>query len=895
MGDTPQTNHPSGRDLDGCMSLHVGRIQSAVPGLNFYTVFCGTSVLTATTASDAGGRVIGVRGGGQLLPGTWVIIAAPKNDLTDGPAIILGAIRTPYDEQNASLADQDVLVPNAGFVWDRIHHYLTLTQPETFDLFNANDGTPLDALGGEWGKYGAMGTAVHIGHFMAFLRASAHCGIWCFTVDELVRVAGRSVEMHTLSRDYQDAPGEGGELCTVDARALVPWEALGVTAPGVPAAEDTDEAQDDPNNPPTKTPVNAEVDQVGIFRDVQMHGWCADISQRFISVPDLDNTAPRRMKNAEADAKATRGVFREVRSADGSYLLQSAKSVMIEKYVAIPVPLRRHDAASPQGDTPHDTKFNADFGEGEVHDREDYLFGGEPTAAGRSTLGLELHAFAAAQQRRNFRDRKDWAYPQESETALAEELGSAVYPDFSLSPNRSWMPLPRFTELDVQKGRWEGVRYYASRSAVELLDDGSVVIGDGYGAQLILSGGNAFLTAPNDVITAPGRNVVQLAPNDMVCRAGNSTDITSSRGDMRFKAERNLQVLAANSGRGGLVIESRAVERAIGAEPGEASDYTGIIFKAENAPICTLSKDLYFHTIPGPGIPDIQGDAGGKVIFRVAGAFQTYAVDMAFGSVEGCTFAAGGGADDPRTDPQDLAVYRLGALSCEIGATRQIPLVLVNTGTMSPTAQSVSGLVINGSMVWSGTGFWDADIQARLTLTFDGGLRSASTEIQSLEAPEIDRLRENLRQVDDGVDVLATVTVSSIRTLFADRSRPYQAEDYLIVSDVVQEQVFFSLRTEQDMRLANDPSFALPQWQWQQYAESAGQGSLWEEPEVAYPPVDGLTMMPWPGKRLWTEAEVFLKTDGKYFQKLSVNDAEVDDQSELERVTLATGYLVNAF
>lgn len=896
----PASAEPPRDSLGGCLALKLGRVQAYTAGLNFYSVLTDQGPVTASTLSESGHRTLGTHGASQIPVGAFVLLAGQFRLATNQTCIIVGVVRSTGASQDTFPADMDVLIPNVGWVWDRLHNYLALTEPERIGLQNFNDGTPLDALPGEWGRYNPFGPGIHLGNFLAFLRANERCGIWMFPLDEFMRLAARSVSLHTLGRQYDEEVDEGAEINLIDQTAFLPWEAQGRAQTGKPSGVATDEPQDDPEKPPTKPPVDlpeAQTDAEGIFRTLHLRGYLADLEQYFVSLPDLDDPSLRQLQNAEADARRTAGLFHQARAADGSYSVRSAKSLTFEKYSLIPVPHRKADQHDPAGATPQNSRFNGTFGSGEQKQRQDYLFGGvdQQTPAGRSTLGLELHGFAAKQQLQNLRQRADWVVPEEAQTRLGQELGQGTYPGFKLDPTKSWMALPKYHELKVQSDRWEGVRYYASRSVIEQLDDGSVIIEDGYGSQIIMSGGNIFQTAPNDIHQAPGRHLVQLVPEDLVQRVGGSADLTTSRGDIRQKAERNLMFLSANGGEGGMVFESRAVEAGLTSDPGIDSDYRGIVFRADQAAICHMAKDLYFHTLAGPGIPDVDGDEGGKIVFRAAGKILGIGQSAFFSLADDLTIGIGDSSQDLSiTDPSALSIYRLAADELVIGAGRQIDRVVVRTGTYSPSGTSISGLLLEGSFVWNGSGLWNCSITADISMDFRGGFRSKDGGFGELSDAEDQQIQQQLLAYTDSLAIYTSESLQQQTESLADYQAPLQADRYLINRDTVQTEVYFSLRTEADLRLIDDQTFQIPQWRWQQYAAAGGSAKLWEEPQVAYPPTEE-QLLPWPGSTVWSDREAHLVLEQpRFFDGTAVSGLD-ENSTPLARKVLSDSYLVNTF
>ena len=108
-----------------------------------------------------------------------------------------------------------------------------------------------------------------------------------------------------------------------------------------------------------------------------------------------------------------------------------------------------------------------------------------------------------------------------------------------------------------------------------------------------------MLTAPGDVWIQPGRNVNIIAADDCIIKVHRSVDITSTKNDVRIKAERNLQILAGNdqSEGGGVVIESRAPAAKYDfAKDGEDVKHSGILLIAPDSDIACWGKSVYLRT-----------------------------------------------------------------------------------------------------------------------------------------------------------------------------------------------------------------------------------------------------------------------------------------------------------
>ena len=156
---------------------------------------------------------------------------------------------------------------------------------------------------------------------------------------------------------------------------------------------------------------------------------------------------------------------------------------------------------------------------------------------------------------------------------------------------------------------------------MSLLEDGSVVIGDGYGAEIRMSGGCIFLSAPGDVWLKGGRDVQTWAGNDAIIKAKNGVDISTTEKNVRIKAEANVMVLAGNDSsdkEGGILLESRMKTLDYDFEQGgDNVKFAGIVMRAPNANVVSLAHQIYLRTGGGgssikPGNITIDAGKGEK-------------------------------------------------------------------------------------------------------------------------------------------------------------------------------------------------------------------------------------------------------------------------------------------
>jgi hypothetical protein len=124
-----------------------------------------------------------------------------------------------------------------------------------------------------------------------------------------------------------------------------------------------------------------------------------------------------------------------------------------------------------------------------------------------------------------------------------------------------------------------------------------VVLFGGCGEEIRMAGGSITLSAPGDIWIKSGRNANIWGGDDVNIRAKNSADIIATNKDVRIKSEHNMQLIAGNSGVGGLLLESRSRGMQFDFKvPGEQTISSGIVLRAPESVVAAWSQDIYLRT-----------------------------------------------------------------------------------------------------------------------------------------------------------------------------------------------------------------------------------------------------------------------------------------------------------
>jgi hypothetical protein len=300
--------------------------------------------------------------------------------------------------------------------------------------------------------------------------------------------------------------------------------------------------------------------------------------------------------NTRADGKAQPGLFEEHKTLAGGYHVRSATRIILAKRASIPVPRPVKRQEDPYGDSPltgpSNYKANGLNGPTNTHMVRSGLTvpaGGPPQRA-TGLFDVLSYAFNWENVHPFAYHSRDWSLAQEG--AAGSALVNTKVPNFSLLRAQQYLAAPTPTSVDVDH-RYGLTPIYENESSVCLLEDGAVLITDGWGSEIRMHSGNIDFRCAGDISMHPGRNLIVWAGHDAVIKAHDCVDITAANGDLRTKAERNSHHLAGNSGCGGFLFEVKAVcpVYAFAGKVGEEVISSGFTVLAPNSEFLVLTRD----------------------------------------------------------------------------------------------------------------------------------------------------------------------------------------------------------------------------------------------------------------------------------------------------------------
>ncbi len=770
--------------------------------------------MTRTTCS-----VSGVRDLGTLQAGSFVIcLVHPQLSY----AVIVGVI--PTINTRAITARSAVLFGSTRARVDDAH-MLPLRMHDFSQIPDFNAVRPFDAtMSGEDGVSAGPGPRIFTDQYLATLGVDDATGVTAFVHDQLLRVAGYNLEMLSAGM-YRFGYHDGLECSDWTGFASFPWEQLGNFHNGgnspirVHSAETWQLKQPWLNSVEPADPL-----RMPFHREREFHGYLGQGGKKVVQAPPVLGEVSR-----YGDGLIHPGLFDQTVTAAGRWLVQAATGISLAKRPAIiaATQLAKPEQPAPKGDSVSNYRFAGLLGEGEAqHITNDIRTSEVAPNLNRARGLLDMHAyfFNFAGSQPFAYHRKDYALPDEADLAYVDGVSTAV-PLFDDLAAVMYIRPEAYRKKLLIDHRYGEQDIYQLPCGLDLLDDGSVAIYGGCGEEILLTGGSIIDSCPGDRWIKPGRDAITWAGRSSITRAYQSVDVTASYGDIRHKAENNYQILAGNSGTGGILIESKARGSVYNFEEGgEATLTSGITFKAADSDIVGWSANIYLRTGGGdvrPGLIYLDAARGTQSIITNSDNLVHY--------LSGSTFHYFGGSGD----------------------------------TSKANAFSASGAALCGQLAVSGGGILGGNLAIKGNIAVAGG-HIATEQGQSipfvgaLEDPALNQIYDAVTQAQTTID---TELPKSGRDLYATGLRPQFYDDGRAGNETVITDAGVSLRRVEDY---GTQGFYMFEDRWQQLARLSGQdGRPWIENPVLF---RGSPTYPYPGRENFED-------DTLYEQDLKLFDA----------------------
>jgi len=830
--------------------LLIGEIVDGTPLANCYRVQFerGTMPIICTEIGGTSQTSIGAVEIKAYVPGT-LVLAYRHNTQPHG--LIFGVVPEPATVGRESVHDW-ITQASRNRVDEAQKRYLNMV--DSGGLANYSCWKPFDGTqAGEWGAITTTGLKVTLDDFMVQMAVNEFTGVFGFYHDQLLRVSGYNMQTWTAGHE-RDAFMDEAEYNDTQGYSPYPWEAMGALNPGQDIIQEYEHNTFavSGGRPYYAHWENKYENLQPFHRTQQFYGYYGQGGRTVVSAPPKDlewwvyklekggePPAPYEstIVNAQITEKVTAnpgspkptqdfqedsppiGLSEDNTAMDGRRFIASAKGITLAKRLLLPVPARMRRPENGVGDSKDNYKFAGKEGDGPEHKITGDIEATDALPNMQRAAGiLDLHGYlfnyvGLHPFHWHYKDYKTW---EQSELQHAQY--NHQVPDYTKLKGSMYLIEPGHQNIDIDH-RYKNQKFYQSESFISLLEDGAIVIGDGYGAEIRMCAGSIIISAPGDVWLKPGKNAQVWAGRDIIHRAHGAIDISTTEKSVRIKAEKDVMILAGNdqTKNGGVLIESRASTESMDfASPktGDEVSFGGIVLRAPDSNVVAQSQNVYLRS------------GGGESRIKP-------------GTI---TLDAGKGETDIITVSNNIRHY--------VGKDGQISHFFSRADIDEP---QIGNLFTGKENVLAGTTYVEGDIYATGGLMAPEFLYSYGTVTgrDMFVAPCKDECHQALQEAANKItDYVRNKLPDYARKEYESKLENRWYGEKQAGNDTVLDIAGFSFRSDKDYRVDSD--FELFEDRWQQYARIAGQNTgTWKEKSVL--DGNGVESWPFPGKKKFDE------------------------------------------
>ena len=657
----------------------------------------------------------------------------------------------------------------------------------------------------EWGMTYVNGTKIFTDPYLILIGTDDYTGISVFQRDSLLRLSGINLQMRTFGREDEYFVDEE-EYIEYRGSSIMPYEQFGY--PYRPTKAIEEHPRDTwyvPNS--TISPQEPVVINIQPFhRIMEMGGWLGQGKLTQVMSPRKDETYMEYNK----DSKEKHAVARTQVDVAGRIALSSAKGISITKDGCIPAFTRRYrpdEIHEDKGDSYYNYFHTALTLPKEIKNKEAY------SNSMQSAIGIQdYHGY-----NKNWNEvfqiayhTDDYQFPEES----AMQHKSIAAPDYKTLSGSYLLPEEQTYSLDIDDNR-NYKEYTQNEAGIHILPSGGIVIYDGAGSEIRFVNGQLTISCAGDINIKPGRNLHLWAGKDIIARSNKTTDISSSNGSVRVKAEENLELLGANNGssKHGIILESKSTGVTYDfSSLGDDIQTNGIVLKAKNSPVALVGDIAYIRcgdgTNPGKGVV-LDAGKGEMNITCLAKNIQEYV-----SGIHGINF--------DKDSPSDI----------ESSTTFRKDMTTI-----------VGHTIITKDLVMDGRLIMAKDIVCCGTITSFGNQ-------SGLISPFGVKTREkNLEYIDKNTEVPEEKYPKMYTQIYTKQIETMLYKESRIGNDVVLAGLGFSFRTDEQLNLP--PDYYVYEDMWQHIAANSNKvPNTWTENSVV---CTAGTTYPFPGKQKFTQ------------------------------------------
>lgn len=800
--------------------LFTGTVVYSSPYCNWFKVQLDGPGITVpcTMGSDSTFGPMGPRDTGVLPPYNQVVVWFPTSRVH---GVILCSIPISQHSSKLTCPDYTSQGSQSGVQREDVYKqpYQSLYRDGGLQCFGSN--RPIDSTILEWGKITETGLGISVDPFMTFMRANEVCGLWLHYWDSYLRLAGWNMDLQTAAHEVIARLDEG-ENRLITYVNTYPWETVGLYASGTQFTNTFDDKDVQFTIPKAKIDLpDGKEDVQSIARYQEHGGYLGQGFRRQVNIP-AKNTGVRYYSDDPTKAPDM-GVFEEFIGLDGTYGLRTAKQYFLAKTVLIPVPKEmRLPEDQKTGDDARKGNYNfSGVNEGPPHKVGDVQATGPGPQALTQAGGMyDLLTYAFNWQGLHpfYYHQQDYSLPNESD--IKNKSGAPTISQdnlsFSALGDSQYMdyPVPVPVQVDARYGN---VNYTQRVAYHSILNDGSQIFGDGYGAEIRMVGGKIEFTAPGGISFAPGTDFTVLAGRDINLRAHDSFDASAGTKDLRLKAEKNFQAV---SNSGGMLFESKAAGFVANfAElTGEQVVTGGIMFKAQNSDVVTWAGNIYLRT----GGTNLQ--AGQIVLDASKGNNQI--------TLNGNT-----------------SIFSQAEFGIYIGPVDD------NDNVQASTVFTSQLVIMNQNLEVGGTTYVVGDIVGNGAVEVNGPIAAVSNNEGLVASMNASDLAKAIAPVQTALKAVISEGSTAYDQVFIDwlYSSGQDGDDATI------KQAAFSFRDDGKGTQYHATNYQLPEsrWQMMQRLGMASGGTPWnDEPPVIY---HDESQFPYPGYNNWSSNQTLLE------------------------------------
>lgn len=416
----------------------------------------------------------------------------------------------------------------------------------------------------------------HCGFFggpFSFTVSGGRAQIRFFALENRIRLVADSIQQYLLSGNL--VSGHNRRYMSEEKEvALYQEERFGLKSKDIPVVELQGEDPDTYHKKLYWTK-NKKKKQTIRKRVLEHLGWYGGLIARYCLRPDPDDPDVRTLETEAKDA----GVSRETIDPSGQYRFAATGMIGTERIGRIPVPVRHKHIWEKDVKEPEAKKLE------EFKHDESHPFYRQLEHADRVAYDLK-NSYARYEE-------KDSGFTVPEEKDLKNKLKDIYDPGFTESKT---VKLEKYDKR--RSGIWQG-------------EDGSIIIRDAWGSEVVMIGGNIQFSCAGNIETLPGKTALTLAGDDIIHKAQNSVDIHAAEHDVHIDGKRNVQVMAGTDTQpGGVTIEARGTAYPWETQDGEGTQSRGIVLKSseKGGKIVTDAENLILKSKEYTALVSTKGD-----------------------------------------------------------------------------------------------------------------------------------------------------------------------------------------------------------------------------------------------------------------------------------------------